>query len=226
MSQPVDHPHPVSDQVCPVGGQQAQVADQVTLVADNWQVAPDPCGLGDHKGVLGICLALSGIGAAHGRDQPPGCITRVLAGLAEHGQQQGRWRPDDVNGPGDLCGKPGHRADHSRDPGLVIGDPGRQQLPAVPVNHADPVMPLADVNPCPGLVRCSWHAHAPFLRSGVDEPVEHPADTSVTSDRAQISISSQGAPGRAGRTFPVSDRTARRPQPHPALPGYAQSYGR
>ena len=147
-----------------MGGQQAQVADQLTLVAGNWQVAPDPRGLGDHKGVLGICLALSGIGTAHGRDEPPGRIADVLAGLAEHGQQQGRWCPDDVNGPGDLCGKPGHRADHSRDPSLVIGDPGRQKLPAVPVNHADPVMPLADVNPCPGLVRCCWHAHAPFLQ--------------------------------------------------------------
>jgi IS30 family transposase len=37
-------------------------------------------------------------------------------------------------------------------------------------------------------------------------PVEHPADSSVTSDRAHISISSQGA-RRVGRTFPVSDLT-------------------
>jgi hypothetical protein len=52
-------------------------------------------------------------GADHGSDEPPGCITDMLTGLTEHGQQQGRWRPDDVDGPGDLSAEPGHRADHS-----------------------------------------------------------------------------------------------------------------
>ena len=36
-----------------------EVADQVSLVVDDRQVPPDPGGLGDHVGVLGIGLALS-----------------------------------------------------------------------------------------------------------------------------------------------------------------------
>jgi IS30 family transposase len=47
--------------------------------------------------------------------------------------------------------------------------------------------------------------------------VDTPTDTSVTSDQAQISISSPGRPKRTGRTFPISDQDARRSQPHPVL---------
>ena len=202
-----------------MSGQQAQVTDQVRLVIDNRQAAAQPGGLCDNERVLGIGLALARVRAAHGRHEPARCVADRLTRLAEQGQQQRRRRADDIHGPGDFSGEPGHRADRGRDLGLVVSDLHRQQLPAAGVNHADPVMPLADVDPRPGLLQCSWHAHAPFSRSGVGEPAEHPADTSVTSDRAQISISSQGAPGRAGRTFPVSVQNARRPQPHPALPG-------
>ena len=55
-------------------------------------------------------------------------------------------------------------------------------------------------------------------------PVEHPADSSVTSDRAHISISSQGAP-ESRADIPSKRLDARRSQPHPALPGRPQSYG-
>lgn len=56
-------------------------------------------------------------------------------------------------------------------------------------------MVLTDIDSDPCLVPQCRHAHVSIL---VDvprqRPVEHPADTSVTSDRAQISISSQDTP--------------------------------
>ena len=66
---------------------------------------------------------------------------------------------------------------------------------------------------------------SPFVGRGGDHgPVEHPADASVTSDRAQISISSQGTP-ESRADIPSKRHHARRSKPHPALLGRAQSYG-
>ncbi len=52
--------------------------------------------------------------------------------------------------------------------------------------------------------------------------VEHPADTSVNSDKPQISISGQGV-RRAGRTFPISDKIRKATSATPSPPGRALS---
>ena len=52
--------------------------------------------------------------------------------------------------------------------------------------------------------------------------MEHPADASVTSDRAQISISSQGTP-ESRADIPSKRHHARRPKPHPTFPGQGLS---
>lgn len=56
VPQPVDRPHPVGDEAGPVGGQQAEVADQVCLVVDGRQAAADPRGVRDNECVLGSVL--------------------------------------------------------------------------------------------------------------------------------------------------------------------------
>ena len=103
VPQPVDHPHPVGDQIRPMPGQHREVADQVGVGVDDRQVPAQASGLGDDVGVLGVGLAFSGIGRAHRRDDPPRCVTHRLAGLGQQRQQQRRRRADDVDGPNNLC---------------------------------------------------------------------------------------------------------------------------
>ena len=102
VPQPVDHPHPVGDQIRPMPGQHREVADEVGIGVDDRQVPAQPRGLGDDVGVFGVGLALAGIGSAHRRDHTSRRVTHRLAGLGQQRQQQRRRRADDVDRPGQL----------------------------------------------------------------------------------------------------------------------------
>ena len=74
-------------------GQHGEVADQVGTGVDHHQVASHAGGLGDHVGVLGVGLALAGVGRAHRRDDPPGGITHRLAGWASNANNNADGAP-------------------------------------------------------------------------------------------------------------------------------------
>jgi hypothetical protein len=57
VTQSVDHPDSVSDQIAAVRGQQSQFTGQIGHRIDNRQVAPQTDGLSDHVGILRIRLA-------------------------------------------------------------------------------------------------------------------------------------------------------------------------
>ena len=102
VAQPVDHAHPVGDQVRSMPGQHREVANEVGTGVDDRQIPAQASGLSDDVGVLGVGLAFSGIGSAHRRDDPPRRVTHRLAGPSQQGQQQRRRRTNDVDGPDQL----------------------------------------------------------------------------------------------------------------------------
>lgn len=112
IPQPVDHPHPVGDQIGAVPGQQRQVADQVGDRVDDGQIGTDSGGFGDDVGVLSVDLTLAGERRAHRGNHPAGGIAHRLLGLGEQGQQQRRGGVDDVRRPVHLLGLRPHFRDH------------------------------------------------------------------------------------------------------------------
>jgi hypothetical protein len=88
----------------------------------------------------------------------------VLAGASQQRKQQRRRGADDVDCPGQL-GREGARLGDERDDlSLVVSDLDRQQLLALSINDARPVVGLADIDADPGSVPLFHHARVSVRR--------------------------------------------------------------
>ena len=113
VAQPVDHPHSVGDQIRSMPGQHREVADQVGVGVDDRQVPAQAGGLGDDVGVLGVGLALAGIGSAHRRDHPPRRVTHRLAGRASNASSSADGAPMMSTAQISCLRQRGHRGDEA-----------------------------------------------------------------------------------------------------------------
>ncbi len=141
----------VLDQVGPAAGQQLQIDRGLVAGADRPQVAADAGLIGDHVGIAGIGLALTAVAVTGPVDQAAGEVKDLLLVGDEQGQQQRRLAAGHVDGPGHLVstGQGQDVADELEQLGLVVGDPPRQQGPAVGVQGQAVVVALPAVDPGP-----------------------------------------------------------------------------
>jgi hypothetical protein len=149
LAQPVEGAGAVSDQVGPLGDQQAQLGHQAVTGAQHRQVVAHPGLVGDDVGVAGVSLALSAVAGRSLVDRPARQISHRLAATKQHRQQQRGLGGSQVDGPDQPSGQ---LVDLANDPGdllLVVGDPARQHHPALGVLGHHPVVRLADIHPNP-----------------------------------------------------------------------------
>ena len=151
----------------------------------------------DHPGVFGVGL---GFPAAVGPRGLPHLSARQIAhrltSIGQYGQQQAGIHRGQIHRPRHLISQPVNLSDEFPDGSFVIDQFARQHHRAGVVNHAHPVMFLADIHTSPHPARSH---RTPIRLSANIIHMDNPASISLNKRSHRRSQSAaRGSPGRPG----------------------------
>ncbi len=149
ITQPVDHPHPISDQIAAVSHQQPQLGHQRRRDLDLTQIAPVPHGLGNDIGVAGVGLGLTTVGGGHLVGGSAGHVLHRLTVRCQQRQQQPGHGPGDIDCPDHQLGPSENGTDRLQDRALIVDHLRRPHGGARLVDQAHPVVTLPDIDTRP-----------------------------------------------------------------------------
>lgn len=149
VTEPVDHPDPVTDQVGAMSHQQPQFGHQRGGDLHLLKIAAVPQRFGYDVGVAGVGLGFTAVCDRHLVHRPAGHVPHSLTVRRQQREQQPGHGPGDVDSPDDLVGAGEHAADRVEDRCLVVHRLRRPDRGAGLVDEADPVMTFADIDARP-----------------------------------------------------------------------------